>query len=90
LRKDGEQRLLLLAWLVGCAGAGAPTRFWWRAAGCVLRHADEYRACPGASQIRRGQPQLAELFDDIERQVNDSLEYKAHYVTGALTPKPQH
>ena len=78
LRKDGEQRLLLLAWVVGCAGAGAPTRFWWRAAGrkgfvavrlrhqsshlevtlngCVLRPADEHRACPGAAQIRRGQP----------------------------------
>lgn len=28
---------------------------------------------------RAGQPQLAELFDDIERQVNDPLEYEAHY-----------
>jgi len=36
---------------------------------------------------RAGQPQLAELFDNIERQVNDSSEYEAYYVTGALTPE---
>lgn len=39
---------------------------------------------------RAGQAQLAELFYNIERQVNDSSEYKAYYVTGALTPKFQH
>lgn len=37
---------------------------------------------------RAGQPQLAALFDDIENQVTDSLEYEAHY--DGLTPKPGH
>lgn len=35
-------------------------------------------------------PSLASLFDDIERQVTDSLEYEARYVQGTLRKSEHH
>lgn len=40
---------------------------------------------------RAGQPHLAELFDEIERQVKDSLECEGNdYSEGLLTPQRRH
>lgn len=47
---------------------------WWVAGGLCRRRRAD--ECLGGAQLAAGG--------------FDSLEYEAHYVTGALTPKPQH
>lgn len=39
-------------------------------------------------QHRDSQPELTELFGEIERQALDSIEYEAHYKEGTFDRKP--